>query len=295
MPLGSKGSLFTSSRSPHSCIAILCGKPVGPAWAGEPKVVLALEVPVKAAYCGRLFSAVLGGLAVVGCGDDQGPSPPVPVTVQGEITSAGPNPQPIPGARVELREFWHERPAAWTTTDHEGNYRLEYTCSSEFPETQTWIEASAAGYWIASSGAYSPPNHWSNPPIFCTSEPQVINLSLRSPPTFTIRGQIASAGPNPAPVAGATVRLNTFYNPETVATTTTDEVGNYELSYRYPSASPCDPTDGLSYIIEALAEGYVTATTAAADPDGPFVSDPPIYCTSAPQVINLYLQPEAPE
>jgi hypothetical protein len=248
---------------------------------------------MNAAYCRRLFSAALGGLAVLGCGDDQGPPTSVTLSIQGAITSAGPNTVPIPRVRVVLREWWHAGPAAWTTTDHQGNYRIQYTCTPEVPELQAWIEASAEGYWMASSSTHSL-DHWSDPPIYCTSEPQVVNLSLRSPPTFAISGQIASAGPNSAPLAGATVRLKTFYNPETVATTTTDEAGNYRLSYKYPYASPCDPTDDSQHIIEASADGYITATTAAPDPDGPFVSDPPIYCTSEPQVINLYLQPEAP-
>ena len=47
-----------------------------------------------------------------------------------------------------------------------------------------------------------------------------------------------SAGPTSVPVGGATVRLKTFYNPETVVTTASDEAGNYELSYPYPSAAP---------------------------------------------------------
>lgn len=245
---------------------------------------------MNAAYSRGLYSVLLGALAVLGCGHDAGPlPPPVTVSIHGQITNLGSNPQPIPGAKIELHEFWHEQPAAWTTTDHEGNYRLEYTCSSEFSETQTWIEASAVGYWMASSSSGSA-DHFSDPPIFCTSEPQVINLSLRSPPTFAIRGQITSSGADPVPIAGATVRLVRFYNPETVATTTTDEAGNYELDYKYPYASPCEPTDDSGFVLEASADGYQTATTAAPHPDGPFVSDPPIYCTSEPQVINLSLQ-----
>lgn len=284
--------MFLSSRSPHTSSAI---EGSGPAWLGEPKVVVALEVSVNSAYCRRLYSALLGGFAVLGCGHDQGPPPAVTLSLQGQITSAGPNPLPIPGARVELRQWLRIRPEAWTTSDHEGNYRLQSTCNPELSSTQIWIEASATGYWMASSSSYPITGHFSDPPIYCTSEPQVINLSLRAPPTLTIGGQITSSGPNPVPIAGATVRLNTFYNPMTVATTTTDEAGKYEFSFEYPYDSPCGPTDGLNYIIEASAEGYVTATSAAPDPDGPFVSDPPIFCTSEPQVINLYLQPKTPE
>ena len=122
-------------------------------------------------------------------------------------------------------------------------------------------------------------------------ERQVIDLSLQAPPTITIRGQVVSAGPDPVPVAGATVRLQRFYSPETVATTTRDAAGNYELSYVYPYASPCESTDDSTHILEVSAEGFVTATSAAAKPDGPFVSDPPIYCTSEPQVIDMSLEP----
>jgi hypothetical protein len=152
-----------------------------------------------------------------------------------------------------------------------------------------WIEATASEYWMGSSS--SSDIHFSDPPIRCTSEPQVIDLSLRAPPTFSIRGRIVTAGPSSLSVAGATVRLKRFYNPETAATTTTDAAGNYELSYRYPSASPCEPTDDSGYVIEASAEGYITASSAVVEPD-PFVSEPPIYCTSEPQVLNLSLEPE---
>jgi hypothetical protein len=144
------------------------------------------------------------------------------------------------------------------------------------------------------ASSHGSPGHFSDPPIYCTSELQVVNLSLRTPPTFTISGRITSSGADPVPIAGAAVHLKTFYNPETVATTTTDEAGNYQLSYKYPYASPCQPADDSQHILEASAQGYVTATTAAADPNGPFVSDPPIYCTSELQVIDLSLQAEAP-
>ena len=105
-----------------------------------------------------------------------------------------------------------------------------------------------------------------------------------------IRGQILSADPTPAAIPRATVALYHFQgflgNPQIAARTTADHVGHYELQYTFTSI--CEPSDQPGYWIEASAEGYETRSTFTFENQ---YSDPPIYCTSAPQVINLTLQP----
>jgi len=107
--------------------------------------------------------------------------------------------------------------------------------------------------------------------------------------TLSIHGQVLTADPAPAAVAGATVALRHFKgllsNPETLAETTTDQTGNYQLTYSFTSV--CEPQDNTTDWIEASADGYETASTSAS----PEFSDPVIYCTNEPQVINLSLQP----
>jgi hypothetical protein len=109
--------------------------------------------------------------------------------------------------------------------------------------------------------------------------------------TLSIHGQVFTAGPAPAAVAGAAVALRHFKglldNPETLAETTTDQAGNYQITYTFTSA--CEPQDNTTDWMEASAEGHGTATSYTAEA-GQF-SDPPIHCTSDPQTINLALQP----
>ena len=250
---------------------------------------------VRPSYRGKVLRA-LAWAAALGCGGgggDQGPPPALTLTIQGQVVRAGQDPVPIPGASVLLREWLEPDVRARVTTDAAGRYQLRYTYNTDCEPTDhplMWLEASAEGYWLTSTASVLS-GQWSDPPIYCTANPQTIDLSLRAPPTITLRGRVTSAGPSPAPIAGAMVRLQTFYNPQTLATTTTDPSGNYAIDFAYPYASPCDPTDDTTFILEASAEGYLTATSAAADLDGPFVSDPPIYCRSQPQTIDLSLEP----
>ncbi len=110
-------------------------------------------------------------------------------------------------------------------------------------------------------------------------------------PTVTIRlhGRVTSAGTAPLPIAGASVTMLQGLGevPETLAHATSDEAGTYRLSYTFTSV--CEPQDNTTNWIEASAEGYETASAFTLEA-GDF-SDPPIYCTSEPQVINLSLQP----
>jgi hypothetical protein len=133
---------------------------------------------------------------------------------------------------------------------------------------------------------------FSDPPIRCVAEPQVIDFALPKPPTLRISGTIAAAGPGGAPIAGASVRLVMFYQGVTAASTTTDGAGHYQLTYTLRDAQPCDSTVDIALVIEASADGYLTTTTESQDPDRTFVSDPPIYCTRDPQVVNLLLPAE---
>lgn len=109
--------------------------------------------------------------------------------------------------------------------------------------------------------------------------------------TLSIHGQVLTAGPAPVAVAGTTVALRHFKgllaNPETLAETTTDQAGDYQLTYTFTSA--CEPQDNTTDWIEASADGYETASSFTLEA-GQF-SDPPIYCTGELQVINLSLQP----
>jgi hypothetical protein len=76
-------------------------------------------------------------------------------------------------------------------------------------------------------------------------------------------------------------------NPETLVQTTTGEAGSYQLTYTFTSV--CEPEDDSGDWIEASADGYETASTFASTTSG--FSDPVIYCTNDPQVIDLTLQP----
>jgi len=73
---------------------------------------------------------------------------------------------------------------------------------------------------------------------------------------------------------------------KTLTKVTTDQAGGYQLTY--PFTSTCQTSEQTGYLIDVSAEGYDTKSTLSFDT--PF-SDPPIYCTNDPQVINLSLQP----
>lgn len=127
-------------------------------------------------------------VAALGCGGDQGPYPHITLTIRGQVLTADPTPIPVAGATVALREFLgltSSQTLAHTTTGQTGNYQLTYTFTSTCgtqDNTLDWIEASADGYEIASTFSNDDPSlpTWpSDPPIYCTNEPQVINLSLK--------------------------------------------------------------------------------------------------------------------
>ena len=109
--------------------------------------------------------------------------------------------------------------------------------------------------------------------------------------TLSIQGQVLTAGLAPVAVAGTTVALRHFMgllsNPGTLAETTTDQAGNYQITYTFTSV--CEPQDNTTDWIEASADGYETASSFTMEA-GQF-SDPPIHCTGEPQVINLSLLP----
>lgn len=136
----------------------------------------------RSANCRKLLWSLAWG-AALGCGGDQGPFPTVRLSIQGQVLSADPTPVAVAGAIVALRHFkgllGNPESLAETSTDQAGNYRLTYTSTSACEPTDNttdWIEASADGYETASTFA-SPA--FSDPVIYCTDEPQVINLSLQ--------------------------------------------------------------------------------------------------------------------
>lgn len=247
----------------------------------------------RMAYCGRLVGA-LAWAAGSGCGD-AGPYPTVGISIEGDVTTAGPNPVAIPRATVVLREWLSGHVVAGTTTDQAGRYRLGYTFSSQCEpadETSDYVEAWAEGHEVARTFS-TESGHFSDPPIYCTSEPQVIDLALRPFPTvvLSIQGRIHT-GPDEVGVAGATVRLRHSTDERTLAVTTTDEGGRYQLSYSF--ASPCGPSEKTADYILATMEGYRPAMSVSLD-DGAITFDQPIYCSSEPQVIDLPLQADTTE
>ncbi len=153
------------------------------------------------AYYGKLIGA-LALVAALGCGGDQGPYPTVRLLIQGQIFSADPVPAVIPRATVALYHFQgllgNPQIAARTTADHTGHYRLQHTYTSicEAPdEAGYWIEASAEGYETESTFTFD--NQYSDPPIYCTNEPQVINLSLQPFGTLQVITNTRGSGLDP--------------------------------------------------------------------------------------------------
>jgi hypothetical protein len=112
--------------------------------------------------------------------------------------------------------------------------------------------------------------------------------------TLSIRGHVLTAEPVPQPVAPATVGLWQFKgltSSERIVHTTTDQTGSYQLNYSFTSI--CQESDRLLYWVEASAAGHETTTTFSNDdPTLPtWPSDPPIYCSTSPQTIDLVMQP----
>ena len=134
-------------------------------------------------------------------------------------------------------------------------------------------------FWVLASVA----------PLGCGGDNQGPPASVR----LLIQGQILSADPTPVAVAGATVALRTFQgldNSQTLVQTTNGQTGKYQLTYTFTSI--CEPQDKTLNWIEVTAEGYETASTFSADLSfQTWPSDPLIYCTRDPQVINLSLHP----
>jgi len=91
---------------------------------------------------------------------------------------------------------------AHTTTGQTGNYHLTYEsiCGSlglDNNDPQDWIEASAAGYQTASTFSTNSSTWPSDPPIHCTTDPQVINLSLQPFGTLHVITNTTGSGLDP--------------------------------------------------------------------------------------------------
>lgn len=104
-----------------------------------------------------------------------------------------------------------------------------------------------------------------------------------------LQGLVRSAEPTTPPIAGARVDLRQFQDilsdPHTIAKTTTDQFGRYELTHIFTSA--CEPEDNTTFWLEVSADGYESVSTFVV----PEFSDPMIRCTGTPQVIDLSLIP----
>ena len=136
----------------------------------------------RSARCRKLLWG-LASLAALGCGGDQGPHPSLRLSILGHVLSAEPAPVPVAGATVALREFQgleSSRILVQTTTDQAGAYQLTYIFTSicKAPDQPGfWIEAAAERYEMKSTISFDVP--FSDPPVYCTNDPQTIDLSLQ--------------------------------------------------------------------------------------------------------------------
>jgi len=142
-------------------------------------------------------TAFLASLAALGCGD-QGPPLGTPLSIRGQVLSADPTPVAVAGAIVALQYdtgFLEVIPQtlAKTVTDQAGNYQFTKFTS----DCRLWIETSADGYETASSFT-SEGGQYSDPPINCTNDPQVINpqvINLSLQPLGSLKVITNTSGP----------------------------------------------------------------------------------------------------
>ena len=125
---------------------------------------------------------------MISCAEPQGPYPTVTLRIEGTVTDADNPVVGVAGATVELRHF----KGLWTNpetlrrsaTGANGHYILTYSfisiCAPQDNSTY-WLLVSADGYDPQSTQVVpdlSTPAIYSTPVIYCTTETQVINLSL---------------------------------------------------------------------------------------------------------------------
>lgn len=136
----------------------------------------------RSAHCRKLPWG-MASLAALGCGGDQGPHPTMHLSIRGHVLSTDPAPVPVAGTTVALREFQGletSRTLVQTTTDQAGAYQLNYTFTSicQAPDQPGfWIEAAAERYERKSTISFDQP--FSDPPVYCTNDPQTFDLSLQ--------------------------------------------------------------------------------------------------------------------
>ena len=153
------------------------------------------------------------GTTVLACGHDQGPYPTVQLSIGGHVLTADLVPAPVTGATVGLWQFkglTSSERVAHATTDHTGSYQLTYSFTSICEESDRllhWVEVSAEGYETATTFSNDDPNlpTWpSDPPIYCTSSPQTIDLVMH--PVGAVRA-ITSTGGSALDPDGYSLRL----------------------------------------------------------------------------------------
>ena len=119
---------------------------------------------------------------MLSCAEPQGPFPTVTLLIEGTVTDAD-NPMiGVAGATVELQHFkgllTNPETLSRATTGDKGQYTLRYSfisvCAPQ-NNTTNWLWVSADGYDPQTT--YTFPD-FSTPVIYCTTDTQVINLSL---------------------------------------------------------------------------------------------------------------------
>ena len=142
------------------------------------------------------------GAPVIACGHDEGPPPTVRLSIRGHVLTADPISAPVVGATVGLWQFkglTSSERIAHATTDHTGSYQLNYSFTSICADSERllhWLEGSAEGYETVRTLTNDDPSlpTWpSNPPIYCTSSPQTIDLVMH--PVGTLRAITNTGGP----------------------------------------------------------------------------------------------------
>jgi len=135
-----------------------------------PTDTISGAVPLMLAAC----------VLITSCAEPQGPYPTVTLRIEGTVAVADSPAVPIAGATVQLWKAWVSTASnlTRTSTNANGRYSLTYSFTSvcsPSANTTDFLTVSADGYDPQSTYTYS---EFSTPVIYCTSETQVINLSL---------------------------------------------------------------------------------------------------------------------
>jgi len=143
-------------------------------------------MPTRAMFGAGPLLVLATCVLLTSCAQPQGPSPTVvTLRIEGTVTVADSPGVPIAGATVQLWKTWQPRAPnlARTRTEVMGRYWLTYSFTSvcaPSDNTTHFLTVSADGYDPRSTYTFQ---GFSTPVIYCTSETQVINLSLPHGPS----------------------------------------------------------------------------------------------------------------